>query len=117
MKTIKRWIEGVLKGAHETSLALQETSLLSDSSLRGEDLAQVVRRALASDWPDGMPASLARDLLTEHRQRCLNLNCVTRGVYCMAGSDGDCDWEWCPQNRDGEPMATGRDCPRVWSER
>ena len=30
---------------------------------------------------------------------------------CHAGSDGDCSWAECPQERDGEPHATGRYCP------
>jgi hypothetical protein len=37
--------------------------------------------------------------------------------YCMADSDGDCDWEACPQTRDGEPKATGRTCPRYVATR
>lgn len=30
---------------------------------------------------------------------------------CHAQMDGDCDWEICPQIRDGEPWKTGRHCP------
>lgn len=30
---------------------------------------------------------------------------------CHAQQDGDCDWEYCPQTRDGEPEKTGRHCP------
>ena len=30
---------------------------------------------------------------------------------CAAGKDGECTDPMCPQNRDGEPMATGRSCP------
>ena len=30
---------------------------------------------------------------------------------CHSGSDGDCDWDQCPQTRDGEPMRSGRHCP------
>jgi hypothetical protein len=30
---------------------------------------------------------------------------------CHAGRDGDCNWALCPQDRDGEPAATGRHCP------
>lgn len=30
---------------------------------------------------------------------------------CRADRDGDCTWELCPQNRDGEPEKTGRHCP------
>jgi hypothetical protein len=32
-------------------------------------------------------------------------------AHCHAGKDGDCIWKDCPQNRDGEPNATGRHCP------
>lgn len=35
---------------------------------------------------------------------------------CRAGQDGDCNWSGCPQNRDGEPTATGRSCPRWVAE-
>lgn len=31
--------------------------------------------------------------------------------HCHAQSDGDCDWEGCPQLRDGEPERSGRSCP------
>ena len=30
---------------------------------------------------------------------------------CHAGRDGDCSWELCPQNREGEPKKSGRHCP------
>ncbi len=30
---------------------------------------------------------------------------------CMSDRDGDCSWKRCPQNRDGEPMKSGRHCP------
>ena len=30
---------------------------------------------------------------------------------CRANRDGDCDWHFCPQLRDGEPDKTGRYCP------
>lgn len=36
---------------------------------------------------------------------------AVRGQYCHAGRDGDCNWQHCPQNRDGEPELTGRHCP------
>lgn len=31
--------------------------------------------------------------------------------YCRSDRDGDCDWEGCPQLRDGEPAKSGRHCP------
>jgi hypothetical protein len=33
------------------------------------------------------------------------------GERCHAGRDGDCADARCPQERDGEPAATGRHCP------
>lgn len=33
------------------------------------------------------------------------------GEYCQSQRDGDCIWQHCPQNRDGEPRKTGRHCP------
>lgn len=33
------------------------------------------------------------------------------GTECRASRDGDCYWEECPQNRDGEPVKSGRHCP------
>lgn len=36
---------------------------------------------------------------------------------CHAGSDGDCVWVNCPQERDGEPDKTNRSCPLAnWSD-
>lgn len=37
-------------------------------------------------------------------------------LHCHAGLDGECNWEDCPQNKDGEPKATGRHCPLDFSE-
>jgi hypothetical protein len=34
-----------------------------------------------------------------------------RTTACHAGSDGDCIWTGCPQDRDGEPAKSGRICP------
>jgi hypothetical protein len=30
---------------------------------------------------------------------------------CHSQKDGDCNWNFCPQNKDGEPEKTGRHCP------
>lgn len=32
---------------------------------------------------------------------------------CHAGMDGECTWEHCPQERDGEPAKSGRSCPLI----
>lgn len=32
-------------------------------------------------------------------------------IRCAAGQHGECCHEQCPQNRDGEPMRSGRHCP------
>ena len=31
--------------------------------------------------------------------------------FCHAGQDGECNWDKCPQIKDGEPIKTGRHCP------
>jgi hypothetical protein len=33
---------------------------------------------------------------------------------CHSQKDGDCDWQFCPQNKEGEPQKTGRHCPLDW---
>ena len=33
------------------------------------------------------------------------------GKGCHAGWDGECNWNECPQERDGEPEKSGRHCP------
>lgn len=35
--------------------------------------------------------------------------------YCHADKDGDCNWEHCPQTRDGEPEKSDRPCP-LWQD-
>jgi hypothetical protein len=38
-------------------------------------------------------------------------------TMCQAATDGDCIHPNCPQNRDGEPMKSGRHCPLPhWSD-
>lgn len=43
--------------------------------------------------------------------KSLNLPEGVIGEYCHSQRDGDCNWQHCPQNKDGEPMKTGRHCP------
>lgn len=31
---------------------------------------------------------------------------------CQADGDDECEWNFCPQLRDGEPAKTGRHCPK-----
>lgn len=35
---------------------------------------------------------------------------------CHSSNDGECNWEHCPQLRDGEPEKSGRSCPLHWLE-
>jgi septal ring factor EnvC (AmiA/AmiB activator) len=30
---------------------------------------------------------------------------------CHSANDGECNWDGCPQNLDGEPAKSGRSCP------
>lgn len=36
---------------------------------------------------------------------------IAKKLLCHADGDGECDWEDCPQLRDGEPRKSGRHCP------
>lgn len=36
---------------------------------------------------------------------------IATGERCHACRDGDCIDDRCPQNRDGEPVKSGRHCP------
>lgn len=51
----------------------------------------------------------------EEMRRELELVCRKHNIhppdYCHSQRDGDCIWDGCPQNRDGEPRKTGRHCP------
>lgn len=46
-------------------------------------------------------------LNAEHKLRRRSLPVVT----CQADDDDACDWDACPQIRDGEPTKSGRSCP------
>lgn len=63
------------------------------------------------DWTKrlpGTPREGVSEFSEEFKQRILS------GEYCHSHRDGDCFHESCPQNRDGEPMKTGRHCPLDW---
>jgi hypothetical protein len=62
--------------------------------------AEAIAGLDAAPAPAGDPANPPLKLHWEQRR-------MTR---CQADED-DCDWEHCPQIRDGEPRATGRHCP------
>ena len=57
------------------------------------------------------PAELRRILEIRAVGRRMGLPDAVVGSYCQSMRDGDCIWEHCPQNRDGEPAKTGRHCP------
>lgn len=73
--------------------------LLCEGDLPG--LVRGARFHLVVIAPDGVPRLVFndRDL---HR--------------CHSGQDGDCSWSLCPQNRDGEPVKSGRHCPLDYQE-
>ena len=43
--------------------------------------------------------------------RALGLPPEALGKHCQGMRDGDCIWQHCPQERDGEPKRSGRHCP------
>lgn len=69
---------------------------------------------------DSDPRSKLPKLVREHEGACpfcpgrlaRETTKPDRPIYgCHAAQDGECSWQHCPQNRDGEPEATGRHCP------
>lgn len=55
-------------------------------------------------------ARVAPEALAEALRRALWAGSNDR-PRCHAERDGECNWEHCPQARDGEPKKTGRHCP------
>ena len=60
--------------------------------------------------PTGIPNPLPSPQWSEEEARRLQAF-FEDSTICHAGRDGDCTWSGCPQLRDGEPKATGRNCP------
>jgi hypothetical protein len=90
--------------------------LAAMASLRPE--ADIV--VLLADIKDTMrelyPASPREDdpvLMTVPQTRIQRWLDVLREITprCQSGQDGECSWNRCPQERDGEPTKTGRHCP------
>lgn len=55
--------------------------------------------------------ALERDAELPLERNSATTAAVEEHNYCHADTDGDCAWEQCPQNRDGEPSKSGRHCP------
>ena len=76
-----------------------------------EAVVEAAREVIESDTPIGWAADAGqkidalRDALTALEAQ------DERSDKCHAQKDGDCEWEECPQLRDGEPVKSGRDCP------
>jgi hypothetical protein len=56
----------------------------------------------------GLPGEAAVDPANPSPRLDLQRRRMTR---CQADEEEPCEWEHCPQVRDGEPKATGRHCP------
>ena len=63
--------------------------------------ADLVRRRHAVKSDDDLLTSEEFDKLKQYNFE----------YYCHCDNDGMCDWECCPQNRDGEPEKSNRSCP------
>lgn len=50
------------------------------------------------------------------RQVCAGARKPPLSDHCHAGRDGECNWQHCPQEREGEPTQTGRHCPLDWRD-
>lgn len=103
---------------HATNLAMRLTT--------DPVLAQAIahERRILSMWLDGYRQALELDRLMGEPQRKFNLvdllglDSDSAVAICHSGQDGDCSWDGCPQERDGEPAASGRPCPLYsWDDR
>lgn len=65
--------------------------------------------------PDGLTAHCTIPLVAKHEHHKSAKVALTQiGAvmsYCHADCDGDCEWQHCPQLRDGEPSKSHRHCP------
>ena len=87
-----------------------------------EKLRWLVREALDSRAPDYVEAAgyrgwydRARAAIAPEGKAGKEIKDHLPATRCHANRDGDCNWNLCPQNRDGEPMKSGRSCP-LWAE-
>ena len=70
------------------------------------------RRADLNAAPEAPTVDTEQRTLDEHGQPRLHVSLSShRMTRCQSDDDGACDWEGCPQNRDGEPHKSGRHCP------
>lgn len=103
-------------------------------------LKEIVQRSSSTRWPGNSEAfelvcvtihNLAKEALTDvGRPWSIVERMRAKGELprkpkkrkplerCAASvGDGECYHKDCPQNRDGEPMKTGRTCPLPWGSR
>ncbi len=94
-----------------------ESNARADLRFKGE----VYRFAWWADWmPDRRIDSCAawdREKLRPRGKTWAEVEAMAKAAEvpnCHAGQDGECNWQHCPQNRDGEPATSGRSCP-LWN--
>lgn len=75
---------------------IEERLWLIRKKLRADQRVQIKKEKYLASLP-GFGDDGTNIMIGEHR--------------CHSGNDGDCFWRHCPQLRDDEPQATGRDCP------
>ncbi len=85
--------------ANERRIVAFTTALRDDAETRAR--ADARQRERDAAYARASSERAAREALSQRAP----------GERCHAQKDGDCDWEGCPQSRDGEPHATGRHCP------
>lgn len=74
---------------------------IPDGGLVAGGVYALVMYDVSTDWETGH--------VDDYKMRLVKVEATD--ARCRSGRDGDCTWEGCPQNRDGEPAATGRSCP------
>jgi hypothetical protein len=79
--------------------------------LRGRAIKAEAEVARLQKLLDGLVLRVVgqSELLSKQAEKPVAASSTER--YCQSAQDGECIWERCPQNRDGEPEKTGRSCP------
>lgn len=104
-----------LKALNEKADELGRRLLAANAAAQaGEDLARYLSTTVLTRIPDVQNLTgRVLERAGKYRLICKTWDGALTGelLRCAAHKDGDCTDARCPQNRDGEPMNTGRHCP------
>ena len=114
----------MLPSAHDLQAAVHDTNVALRNT-EDHELARAIthERRILSMVLDGYRQALDVDRLMHEPPKVdlvkiLGLeHPLGASPMCQSNGDGECDWELCPQQRDGEPAKSGRSCPLFpWDE-